>query len=232
MPDDDVSATPYPRREPYSSRIADERPSTRYDGMGADDLFEQLIVTDGPGGRGLVLQIGEESDADAATKALLIDLVISLAPAFMPADARSPYPDNLAIAGGQEIGPLRYRTLDPAVDRVVAVKYNTVNVGSYHALAPTNRQVTFDAIVVHGVDEDGRPSASRYVDWNFVMAQLGVVGTQRPMLGFDGPGLGVVTPRPGAELAPPKDGIALRETDEPDPRRGRRRRLLAFLRRL
>jgi hypothetical protein len=130
----------------------------------------------------------------APDEALVVmsDLIRSLAPSFLPASGASVFEANDAVRGGFDSGPIRLRVLDqPARDSVVAVQYNTVNTGHYHSILPTNREITFEAILIEHRETN---TISRYIDWNFVMAQLGIVGTQRPTLGLGPNGDGIVFP--------------------------------------
>lgn len=137
-------------------------------------------------------------------EAVITDLAWSFAGAFEPADVPSPYPPNAAVAGGFEDGPLRWR--DITGESVVAVQYHARHVGAFNRVAATGLPVTFEALVVRHPDG----SASRYVDWNFVMAQLGMIATGRPMLGDNS-----TTPDP--EVGPIPTAEELAAMNAPDP---------------
>jgi hypothetical protein len=114
------------------------------------------------------------------------DAVLSLAPMFLVAERNSVYGEedwsrNSTYRGTTEAAPLRVRAVDPAEATVVAWQYNAIHANPYGNIQATQREVTFEGVTI--VNNDG--TVTRYVDWLFVMAQLGIVGTQRPLLAAD-----------------------------------------------
>jgi hypothetical protein len=207
-PSDDGPSGPAPwRSDPrYFDRMSHMVPARGVEMASGLDPFDESAVA------ALVEQevnsLRFENDAaEARIRVAVPDLFWSLAPAFLPAGEPSTIAPNRAIDPRREpsldvLPSLGYRSSSSrgrvigTDETVVSVQYHAVHVGNYGPIAPTYRTITFEALVVDHVDG----TASRYVDWNFVMAQLGIVGTQRPVIGLDtdsaAGGPPVVRPRP------------------------------------
>jgi hypothetical protein len=179
--------------------------------FGLDPMEPSTVVTLVE--REITSLVFENNDSGARIRAGVADLLWSLAPAFLPAGEPSGLAPNRAVDPrsdpsleapptlGYRSSSSRGRIIGPD-ETVVSVQYHAVHVGNYGPIVPTYRTITFEALVV----DHGDGTASRYVDWNFVMAQLGIVGTQRPMIGLDvddaAGGPPVVRPRPDSEEPP------------------------------
>jgi hypothetical protein len=124
----------------------------------------------------------------------LRDLLYSVAPAFAPADSVSVFGEDDWSAWQEntaEVGPSRIHAVGSATEAVTVIQTNLVHVRPYGSIAATRREITFDAMLI----QDPRGRLHRYIDWTFVMAQLGIVGSQRPMLGMNPTKGGIVKPK-------------------------------------
>jgi hypothetical protein len=157
-----------------------------------DQQIEDELATPSEGGASALL------DSDGPIRGIIEGLLVSLAPSFIPAQSQSPLPPNEAVGVNSEVSPsVRARLIDSSAEPVVAFQYHGVNIEMLGPLAATNRTITIEGVCI---DHGGRNTW--YIDWNFVMSQLGIVASQRPMLGEQPLAQPVLLPDGSAELLP------------------------------